>query len=260
MSAWPSWSCSRAATCIASRGTPPEVIRAPVDPAARDFVYFFALAPVAGDGPVRAVHAAGRRISSATPLVVLSGLAVIVAAGDRIRIEHQYLIGYAWVALLVLPPLLVALAIMIQPWIFAVDLQVGRPAGDDGAVLRRQLPAPHRPAARDRGRRSADSRRWWRSTAPSRPSLYLESAPESTAPRVDPAGHRATRARWCSGRRPTPPAGRRPTIAAAVSRIWCPRCRARSTARSFQGRMPLTAHRLGHDPRRARTAAIAPAQ
>ena len=62
----------------------------------------------------------------------MSGLAVIVAAGDRIRIEHQYLIGYAWLALIVLPPLLVALAIMIQPWIVAADLRVGRPAAEMG--------------------------------------------------------------------------------------------------------------------------------
>ena len=66
------------------------------------------------------------------PLVVMSGLAAIVAAGDRIRIEHQYLIGYAWLALIVLPPLLVALAIMIQPWIVAADLSVGRPAAEMG--------------------------------------------------------------------------------------------------------------------------------
>ena len=55
-----------------------------------------------------------------------------MAAGERIKIEHQYLIGYAWVALIVLPPLLVALAIVIQPWIVAADLSVGRPAAEMG--------------------------------------------------------------------------------------------------------------------------------
>ena len=68
----------------------------------------------------------------AAPLVVMSGLAVVVAAGDRIKIEHQYLIGYAWIALLALPPLLVALAIVIQPWTLAADLTIGRPADDMG--------------------------------------------------------------------------------------------------------------------------------
>jgi len=37
--------------------------------------------------------AAGHRIAAT---------AVIIAAGERIKIEHQYLIGYAWVALIVL--------------------------------------------------------------------------------------------------------------------------------------------------------------
>ncbi len=59
----------------------------------------------------------------AAPLAVMSGLAVVVAAGDRIRIEHQYVIGYAWAALMILPAALVGLAIVIQPWIFAIDLR-----------------------------------------------------------------------------------------------------------------------------------------
>src|SRR5436305_2005482 len=35
---------------VTSRGTPPEVIRAPMHPAARGFVYFFALAPIVAMG------------------------------------------------------------------------------------------------------------------------------------------------------------------------------------------------------------------
>ena len=83
----------------------------------------------------------------------MSGLAVIVAAGDRIRIEHQYLIGYAWIALIVLPPILVALAIMIQPWIVAADLRVGRPAAEMGQFFGDSFARRTGQAARDRGRR-----------------------------------------------------------------------------------------------------------
>ena len=68
------------------------------------------------------------------------------AAGERIKIEHQYLIGYAWLGLIVLPPIVVAFAIMIQPWIVAADLSVGRPAAEMDAadVARRDGPQRHR--------------------------------------------------------------------------------------------------------------------
>ena len=116
---------------IPSRSKPPEVMREGVDPGARLFVYFFALAPALAMALFSFLSPRPENFMAA-PLAVMSGLAVIVAAGDRIRIEHQYVIGYAWAALMILPPVLVALAIVIQPWIFAVDLRVGRPAKEIG--------------------------------------------------------------------------------------------------------------------------------
>src|SRR6185503_813012 len=112
---------------FASRGTPPVVMRAPLHPAARGFVYFFALTPVVAMG-LFALFSRRPENFLAAPLVVMSGLAAVVAAGDRIKISYQYMIGYVWLAIIVLPPLLVAAAIVIQPWIFALDLRVGRPA------------------------------------------------------------------------------------------------------------------------------------
>ncbi len=139
-------------TLIASRGTPPEVIRAPTHPAARGFVYFFALAPIVAMG-LFALFTRRPENFLAAPLVVMSGLAVIIAAGERIKIEHQYLIGYAWVALIVLPPLARGVCDRIP----AMDLCgrfADRAAGQrDGTILRRQFRAPHRAAARGGGRR-----------------------------------------------------------------------------------------------------------
>ena len=213
----------RAARSSARDARPPEVdARAGRSRRRARFVYFFALAPVVAMAPVRAADPAAGELRRLPPLVVLSGLAVIVAAGDRIRIEHQYLIGYVWAALLVLPPLLVALAIVVQPWIFA-GRSAGRAAGGgDGTILRRQLSAPHRQAARDR--RPAISRlaSLVALAAPSRPSLYLESAAEYL-PRVTSATS-TRRARSWSGRRPTRPAGRRPRSRGSFP-IWWPRCR-----------------------------------
>ena len=223
-------------------------------PAARGFVYFFALAPIAGDG--RCSRCSRRRPANflAAPLVVLSGLAVVVAAGERIRIEHQYLIGYAWVALLVLPPLLVALAIVLLPWTFAADLQVGQPAAEMGQFFadsfERRTGRPLAIVAGDQALASLVAL-----GAPSRPSLYLDATPDDR-PRVDPAGHRRRRARSSSGRRPTPPAARRPTSLRQFPDL-VPEV-PRAFERPFQGRLPLM--RIGWGmirPRAQATASLA---
>jgi hypothetical protein len=110
------------------------------------------------------------------PLVVMSGLAAIVAAGDRIRIGHQYLIGYAWLAVIVLPPIVVALAIMIQPWIVAADLSLGRPAAGMGQFFGESfVRRTGRPLTIVGGDQTLAS--LVALGAPSRPSLYMESAP-----------------------------------------------------------------------------------
>jgi 4-amino-4-deoxy-L-arabinose transferase-like glycosyltransferase len=114
-----------------SRAQLPIAVRAAVTREARNYVYFFAVAPALAMG-LFALFSRRAENLVAAPLVVMSGLAVIVAAGDRIKIGYQYLIGYVWLAMVALPPLLVALGIAIQPWIFAIDLKVGRPAAAMG--------------------------------------------------------------------------------------------------------------------------------
>jgi 4-amino-4-deoxy-L-arabinose transferase-like glycosyltransferase len=108
-----------------------ELERAPVDPDARRFVYFFAFAPAVVIG--LAALFTGRAENFVAPsLVVLSALAVIVAAPDRIRIVHHRLTQYTWAMLLVLPPLFAALAVTILPWTLAVELRVAQPAREMG--------------------------------------------------------------------------------------------------------------------------------
>src|SRR6185503_18818189 len=111
------------------------------------------------------------------PLVVMSGLAAIVAAGERIRVGHQYLIGYAWLALIVVPPLMVAIAIMVQPWIVAADLSVGRPAAEMGQFFSdsfaRRTGRPLTVVAGDQTLASLVAL-----GAPSRPSLYVDDVPD----------------------------------------------------------------------------------
>ena len=61
-----------------------------------------------------------------------SGLGVIVAAGDSIRIYRQRVISFAWGALLVAPPCIVVAALLALPWAYPIDLKIALPAKEMG--------------------------------------------------------------------------------------------------------------------------------
>ena len=220
-------------TFAASRDTVPAVMRVPLPQSARGFVYFFALAPIVAMG-LFALFTRRPENFMAAPLVVLSGLAVVVAAGERIKVDHQYLIGYAWVALLALPPLLLAVAIVIQPWILAADLTVGRPAGEMGQFFgesfARRTGHPLAVVAGDPALAPLVAL-----AAPSRPSLYLDSA-ANDRPRVtreDIAEKGAVIVWPATDTQGRPPADIQQQFPGLVTEV------PRAFARQYQGRMPL---------------------
>ncbi len=106
----------------------PLIDRNPVEPLARLFVYFFALMPAAA--AIAVVFASGRLgpLDRVAPLVVLSGLAVVVAAGDQMPLYRERMVSSTWFGLLVAPPVLILLGIALLPWMATVDLQVSQPA------------------------------------------------------------------------------------------------------------------------------------
>ncbi|MGE3149479.1 MAG: glycosyltransferase family 39 protein [Pseudorhodoplanes sp.] len=114
-----------------TQGTAPAIERIPVSPFARRYVYVFAIVPVLV--VVLLSSLTGMTTPAMiSPLVVLSGLAAIVAAGDTIRLHHQHLASLAWVALLITPPTLTAAAVVFLPWTIGVDLKIGQPADEIG--------------------------------------------------------------------------------------------------------------------------------
>lgn len=121
----------------------PEIDRSPVAPAARAFVYFFALAPAL---VVVAMVAIGERLPQAAllknfgvlttwsvlaPLVLFSGIAVVLAAGNRVLIYRERLVSSSWLGLLLAPPLLVALSLFVVPWTFARDNRIAQPSAPE---------------------------------------------------------------------------------------------------------------------------------
>lgn len=167
--------------------------RGPIDPLARSLIYFFAIVPAlvatlaavwlgqTFDGQTLA----GRTWSfaSAGPLVVFSGLAVIVAAGESIRLCRQRFLSFAWVGLLVGPPVVMAIAILLLPWTLAVDLKVLQPADEMGRFFaesfQRRTGKPLAIVAGDARLAALIALE-----APSRPSVLVADAPEQS-PWVD---------------------------------------------------------------------------
>jgi hypothetical protein len=110
----------------------PEIDRNPVEPFARVFIIMFAVAPALT--AIAIAFATGRLgpLDRIAPLVVLSGLAVIVIAGDKVLLYRERLVSAAWFGLLVAPPLLVAVSLAVFPWTVGVDLRISQPAGAEG--------------------------------------------------------------------------------------------------------------------------------
>jgi Dolichyl-phosphate-mannose-protein mannosyltransferase len=110
----------------------PTVVREPMPPLAKPMIYFFALAPVFAGTLVIALFGYSWSLAHAGPLVICSGLAVIVAAGRKIPLYRQRLLSAAWTGLLIGPPVVLAVALVVLPWTFAIDFKVLYPARDMG--------------------------------------------------------------------------------------------------------------------------------
>ena len=155
----------------------PEIDRNPVEPFARTFVFVFALAPALM--AVMVAFASGRlgQLGGIAPLVVLSGLAVIVAAGDKILVYRERLVSSAWLGLLVAPPVLVVLSIAIFPWALGSDLKIAQPANAEGRfyadIFQRRTGKPLAYLSGDPRVAPLVAL-----AAPSRPHLYFAWAPE----------------------------------------------------------------------------------
>ena len=220
---------------LSPRGPAAEVERAPVDPDARTFVYFLrcCLPP----------RSASSRCSPAAPenflapaLVVLSALAVIVLAPDRIRIVHQRLTQYTWAMLLLLPPLIVAIAVLLLPWTFAVDLRVAQPAAEMGRFFAESFERrTGRPLAIVTGDTHTAALVALDRAEPAEPRILRHARAVAVG---HAAGHRSQGRGRASGRRPTRAACRRPAIQQRFPDLVAEVPRA--FERRFQGRLPLT--------------------
>jgi hypothetical protein len=216
----------------------PEIDRNPVEPFARTYVFVFALAPALM--AIAAAFASGRLgpLDRIAPLVVLSGLAVIVAAGDKLLLYRERLVSSAWLGLLIAPPVLVAIALAIFPWVVGIDLKIAQPAKAEGSfyadIFQRRTGKPLTYITGDPRIAPLVAL-----TAPSRPHVYFAWAPQRS-PWVSPADirkHGGILVWPAADNSGTPPATLKAQFPEMVPEV------PRSFPRSVQGVLPLI--RLG---------------
>jgi hypothetical protein len=106
----------------------PIIYRPPVDPLARHFVYFFALAPVLLGSLISGLFDL-RDIAGGTGVVLsMSGLAVIVATGDLVHLRRQRVLRSIWAAAIVAPAIAVLATTLFLPWTGGSELATSLPA------------------------------------------------------------------------------------------------------------------------------------
>jgi len=219
----------------------PEIDRPPVEPFARLFVYVFALAPAA---VAIALTFAGERqwlprapLGALAPLVLLSGLALIVAAGNRVLLYRERLVSSAWLGLLIAPPLLVVISLGVMPWLFASDLGIAQPAAVEGRFFAENY---MRRTGKPLAFVSGDERLapLIALTAPNRPRVFFAWAPKrSPWANVDDVAKAGAVLVWPADNTVTPPADLKTQFPAMVPEL------PRAFSRTVQGRLPLI--RLG---------------
>jgi Dolichyl-phosphate-mannose-protein mannosyltransferase len=106
----------------------PIIYRGPVEPPARNFVYFFAVAPALAGSIVAGMFDLDRVVGGAGIALLMSGLALIVAAGDLVQLRHHRMLRSVWAAAIVLPALAVVGATLFLPWTASTEVSTALPA------------------------------------------------------------------------------------------------------------------------------------
>jgi hypothetical protein len=106
----------------------PILYRPPVDRLARDYVYFFAIAPALAGSLIAGLFNLDWVAGGPGIALMVSGLAVIVAAGDLIQLRRQRVLRTVWAAALVAPALLVTVATVFLPWTGSNEVATSLPA------------------------------------------------------------------------------------------------------------------------------------
>jgi len=156
----------------------PIIYRPPVDPLARDFVYFFAIGPALAGSLISGLFNLDHVAGGTGIALLLSGLAVIVATGDLIQLRRQRILRSVWAFAVVAPALGVIATTLFLPWTGSSEVTTSLPATEIarffGDSFERRTNRPLRAVTGDTQLASLIS------LDAGRPHLLLDAAPERT--------------------------------------------------------------------------------
>src|SRR5450755_731956 len=156
----------------------PIIYRPPVEPLARDFVYFFAIAPALAGSLISGFFNFDHVAGGAAIALLMSGLAVIVATGDLVHLRRQRVLRLVWAAAVVAPALAVILTALLLPWTGSAEVATSLPATAIahffGDSFERRTNRPLRAVTGDPQLASLIA------LDAARPHLLLDAAPERT--------------------------------------------------------------------------------
>src|SRR2546430_11074639 len=93
----------------------PIIYRPPVDPLARDFIYFFAIGPALAGSLIAGLFNLDRIVGGTGIALSMSGLAVIVATGDLVHLRRQRVLRLVWAAAGIAPALAGTVTALVPP-------------------------------------------------------------------------------------------------------------------------------------------------
>jgi hypothetical protein len=156
----------------------PIIYRPPVDPLARDFVYFFAIAPALAGSLISGVFNLDHVAGGTGVALLMSGLAAIVTGGDLIHLRRQRVLRSVWAAAMVAPALAVIAVTLFLPWTSGGEVATSLPATAIahffGDGFERRTNQPLRAVAGDPQLAALIS------LGARRPHLFLDATPERT--------------------------------------------------------------------------------
>jgi cytochrome b subunit of formate dehydrogenase len=110
----------------------PIIFRPPVDPLARNFVYFFAIVPALAGSLIAGLFNLDYVVGGAGIALLMSGLAAIVATGDLVQLRRQRVLRTIWAAAIVAPALAVIVTTLLLPWTGSGEVATSLPASAIG--------------------------------------------------------------------------------------------------------------------------------
>jgi Dolichyl-phosphate-mannose-protein mannosyltransferase len=110
----------------------PIIYRPPVEPLARHFVYFFAIAPALAGSLISGLFNLDRVAGGAGVALLMSGLAAIVASGDLIALRRQRVLRSVWAAAVAAPALAIVVTTLFLPWTGGGEVATSLPAAAIG--------------------------------------------------------------------------------------------------------------------------------